>query len=197
VALKHFLQKGYRFTSMDDIASDLGISKKTIYLYFPGKENLLSAAIQLYRMKLAAKVEAVLENRQLPFPVKLSTVLTRFASTSSQLGPKLFEDLRMFVPELWISLKTSINESIHLYLFNLLQQGVDQGFINPRISIRVIVMLYAAAIQSFLDGEFTGQFPETAPNLRADSSYESIDQAVRILLDGILSDKAKGDFVGG
>ncbi len=36
-----FLAKGFYKTTMDEIASDLRVSKKTIYKYFPTKENLI------------------------------------------------------------------------------------------------------------------------------------------------------------
>jgi len=43
-AYRLFLEKGYRHTTMDDIAQDLGMSKKTLYKYYPGKLDLLSGS---------------------------------------------------------------------------------------------------------------------------------------------------------
>jgi len=39
-AYRVFSEKGYRLTTMDDIATKLGVSKGTLYLYFNSKEEL-------------------------------------------------------------------------------------------------------------------------------------------------------------
>ncbi|MEO6358138.1 MAG: TetR/AcrR family transcriptional regulator, partial [Ferruginibacter sp.] len=41
-----FMQFGLRSVSMDDIANSLGISKKTIYLYFADKDELVDAVVE-------------------------------------------------------------------------------------------------------------------------------------------------------
>ncbi|HAZ26236.1 MAG TPA: TetR family transcriptional regulator, partial [Algoriphagus sp.] len=48
---------------MDDIAQELTMSKKTLYKYFPGKLELLSASFDKLKTKMTAKVEAILDNR--------------------------------------------------------------------------------------------------------------------------------------
>jgi len=39
----HFFSHGFRSVTMDDLAGELGISKKTLYAHFPGKIDLLEA----------------------------------------------------------------------------------------------------------------------------------------------------------
>src|SRR6478752_4682078 len=41
----HFFSHGFRSVTMDDLAEELGISKKTLYAYFPGKFDLLEAVL--------------------------------------------------------------------------------------------------------------------------------------------------------
>src|SRR5438132_9217114 len=41
----HFFSHGFRSVTMDDLAFELGISKKTLYAYFPGKFDLLEAVL--------------------------------------------------------------------------------------------------------------------------------------------------------
>lgn len=45
-ALASFADKGYAATRLDDVAADAGISKGTIYLYFPTKEELFRAVVR-------------------------------------------------------------------------------------------------------------------------------------------------------
>jgi AcrR family transcriptional regulator len=60
-----FLQKGYHRTTMEEIASHLGVTKPAIYQYFPGKEDLYAAVAEHGREELAAILERSFNNRDL------------------------------------------------------------------------------------------------------------------------------------
>ena len=53
----HFFSHGFRSVTMDDLAEELGISKKTLYAHFPGKIDLLTLADP-------AVVDDLVNNRQ-------------------------------------------------------------------------------------------------------------------------------------
>jgi AcrR family transcriptional regulator len=195
VAYKQFLQKGYRHTTMDDIAFDLGMSKKTLYKYYPGKLELLSASFQVLKTKMTAKVEAILDNRHLSFPLKLKSSLTVVATHLAPINPELFEDLREYAPEIWLALTEYINESAYLRFSKLIEQGIAQGLVNPRINVSLIVMLYAAAIQSLLDPKFCSQFPHQIQKGMKIPSSDIYDQAISIIYNGILTEEARNEFI--
>ena len=50
-SLRQFMQYGFRNVSMDDIASNLGMSKKTLYQHFTEKEELVAAALETLTSK--------------------------------------------------------------------------------------------------------------------------------------------------
>jgi TetR/AcrR family transcriptional regulator of autoinduction and epiphytic fitness len=56
-AEKLFLKKGYHATTMDEVASAAGVSKKTIYLTFPSKEALFQTLVQARRAPIFAPVD--------------------------------------------------------------------------------------------------------------------------------------------
>lgn len=45
-ALETFVERGYATTNMDEIARRAGVSKGTLYLYYPGKAELLKAVVR-------------------------------------------------------------------------------------------------------------------------------------------------------
>ncbi len=190
-----FLEKGYRHTTMDDIANSLSMSKKTLYKYYPGKLELLSASFEILKTKLTAKVEAILENKYIPFPLKLKSTLTVIATHLAPINPELFEDLREYAPEIWEELRIYINESAYIRFQKLISQGVDQGLVNPQINVSLIVMLYAAAVQSLLDPIFISQFPEDITKQMKLSPSQIYDQAITIIYNGILTEEARSEFV--
>ncbi len=194
VAYRHFLQKGYRQTTMDDIAQDLGMSKKTLYKYFPGKLELLAACFEILKTKMTAKVEAILDNRHLSFPLKLKSSLTVIATHLAPINPDLFGDLREHAPEIWSAMTDYINESAYLRFAKLIEQGIAQGLVNPRINVSLIVMLYASAVQSLLDPKFYGQFPEPIQKGIKIPPSDIYDQAISIIYNGILTEEARSEF---
>ncbi|MDR7131297.1 AcrR family transcriptional regulator [Algoriphagus sp. 4150] len=196
-AYKLFLEKGYRHTTMDDIAQMLGMSKKTLYKYYPGKLELLAASFEITKTKLTAKIEAILENRYISFPLKLKSTLTVMASLLGPINPELFEDLREYAPEIWEDLTQYINESAHIRFKKLLEQGISEGLVRPSVNIHLVVMLYATAIQSILDPRFTGQFPEEIQKGVKIPPSDIYDQAITIIYNGILTDEARNEFANG
>jgi len=193
-AYKLFLEKGYRQTTMDDIAQILGMSKKTLYKYYPGKMELLGASFEVTKTKLTAKVEAIVDNRYISFPLKLKSTLTVMASLLGPINPDLFEDLREHAPEIWEDLTQYINESAYTRFKKLLEQGLSEGLINPSININLVVMLYATAVQSLMDPKFINQFPEPIQKGMKNPPADIYDQAITIIYNGILTDEARNEF---
>lgn len=189
-----FLEKGYRHTTMDDIAQELGMSKKTLYKHYPGKLDLAAACFDLLRTRMTAKVEAILDNRYLPFPLKLRSFLSVVASYLAPINPEIFEDLREHAPEIWQDLKAYINESAHLRFAKLVEEGASKGLVNPRINVNLVVMLYAAAVQSLWDPKFIAQFPESIQKGLKMAPSDAFDQAISIIYHGILTEEARNEF---
>jgi AcrR family transcriptional regulator len=59
-ATRAFMARGYRRTSIDEIARDAGVAKGTVYLYYPSKAVLLTHAIALEKKALLARFEPLL-----------------------------------------------------------------------------------------------------------------------------------------
>lgn len=193
-AYKLFLEKGYRHTTMDDIAQMLGMSKKTLYKYFPGKFELLAASFEVTKTKLTAKLETIVENRYISFPLKLKSTLTVMASLLGPINPELFEDLREHAPEIWEGLAQYINESAYTRFKQLLDQGISEGLVNPSVNINLVVMLYATAVQSLMDPKFIGKFPEPIQKGMKMPPSDIYDQTITIIYNGILTEDARNEF---
>jgi len=57
-ARAHFFGHGFRSVTMEDLAEELGISKKTLYAHFAGKRQLLQAVLDDKFASLEAKLKA-------------------------------------------------------------------------------------------------------------------------------------------
>jgi AcrR family transcriptional regulator len=194
VAYKLFLENGYRQTTMDGIATELGMSKKTLYKYYPGKLELLSASFDLICTRMTAKVEAIVDNRYLAFPLKLRSFLSVVATYLAPINAEFFEDLREHTPDVWQELKAYINESAHMRFAKLIEEGAQLGLVNPRINVSLVVMLYAAAVQSLWDPKFAAQFPDAIQKGAKMPASDAFEQAISIIYNGILTEEARNEF---
>src|SRR5215212_5743915 len=70
-ARAHFFAHGYSRFTMDDLAAELGMSKKTLYRHFAGKDEIVGAVLRDFSQEIRADAEGILQNRALSFPEKL------------------------------------------------------------------------------------------------------------------------------
>ncbi len=194
VAYDLFLKQGYKNTTMDDIAQDLSMSKKTLYKYFPGKMELLASCFDILKNKLSLKVETVVSNPYLPFTSKLKSMLSVTAKDLAPINGELLSDLREHAPEIWSELQQYIKESAYMRFQKLIQEGKDKGFVNSQANISLIVFLYASAIQNLIDPKFLTQFPkEMQENLNLSPS-QLYDQVIQVIYQGVLTDEARKEY---
>ena len=74
-AEEHFLKLGYSKVTMNEIAEDLGMSKKTLYAHFESKEELLKTIVFKLRDERIAKIDKLLDDKQIDFIEKLGQLL--------------------------------------------------------------------------------------------------------------------------
>src|SRR5947208_15181792 len=79
-ARAHFFSHGFRSVTMDDLADELGISKKTLYAHFPSKIALLEAVLA----DKFAGLEARLKEVTCGYPHDVSTALHELLSNTQR-----------------------------------------------------------------------------------------------------------------
>ncbi|GGF40541.1 TetR/AcrR family transcriptional regulator [Echinicola rosea] len=190
-----FFRNGFKHTTMDDISKKLGMSKKTVYQYFPGKQELLEASFNMLKTRLSLKVETILENDELSFLLKLKSMLSAIAKDLAPINPELLADMREQVPEVWASLEDYIRTSAYLRFQRLVQTGIDQGLVASHVDKSMVVLLYASAIQNLIDPKFLGQFPKEMVDGLKTNPAKIYDQAISIIFEGILTPEAREEYL--
>src|SRR4029453_10137809 len=100
-ARAHFFSHGFRSVTMDDLAGELGISKKTLYAHFPSKIALLEAVLA----DKFASVEARLKEVTRSFPHDFSSALQELLSNTQreldEIKPPFVRDMRQKAPQVF------------------------------------------------------------------------------------------------
>lgn len=88
---KHFSYFGYKKTSVEEIARELGISKKTIYQYFPGKRNIYNLIVKKIAEVYITSINKRLNNSTSCKEKILKLIPLVFTESVSFLKDKSFE----------------------------------------------------------------------------------------------------------
>ena len=170
-----FNQKGLKFT-MDDIASLLGISKKTIYTVFADKEALFLAMVDELFDSVKESERRILEDADLTTLEKLRRVLSVLPESYKEVDFRQLYLLKEKYPKIYgqveLRLETGWETTIEL-----LEQGIKEGVIRP-IRIPLFKLMMEAALEQFFQRDIL---------IKNRITYaEALDEVVEILLDGIL-----------
>src|SRR3954464_5186732 len=86
-ARQHFFAHGFRGVTMDDLAAELGMSKKTLYAHFPGKTALLQAVLEDKLQSADADFGAITSQASADFLGALQQLLACVRRHSEELQP--------------------------------------------------------------------------------------------------------------
>src|SRR5262252_625037 len=134
-ALESFAERGFAATRLDDIAARAGVTRGTLYLYFPSKEELFKAVVRQAIVPVIARGEAMLEHSQESSAALLTKILlmipTAVAGSPVSAIPKLMiSEARNFPDLAQFYLKEVIRRGRRL-LTAIIARGVARGEVRP------------------------------------------------------------------
>src|SRR6476661_7927759 len=100
-ARAHFFSHGFRRVTMDDLALELGISKKTLYAYFPGKFDLLEAVLADKFEGVETMLKEVTRAQPHDFPATLRELLAGTQRELDEIKPPFVRDMRQKAPHVF------------------------------------------------------------------------------------------------
>jgi TetR/AcrR family transcriptional regulator len=130
-ALDLFVEKGFAATRSEEVAQRAGVSKGTLFLYFPTKEDLFKAVV---RENISSKVDEGFDELEkftgptselIPFLMKLWW--ERFGSTKASGLTKLMMSEATNFPELASFYYAEVIEPNHRLMRKMVQRGIDRG----------------------------------------------------------------------
>ena len=112
---KRFLSEGFVKVTMDEIAAELGISKKTIYKHFPSKDSLVSEIVHIRLRNANSNVMSVLSTKT-DVVRKFIELINVYVDEIRGIHPKWFRELELHQPELWHEIDNFRSKFINHYL---------------------------------------------------------------------------------
>ena len=132
---KEMMARGVRVVTMDEIAAQVGMSKKTIYTYFKGKDEIVEAIFAAHFDSQWGKVSG--EGGGLID--RLLQLMSLEVRQHHSVCPQFLEDLRRYYPALLSDFLQRRREYVRRELDRLLLSGEEEGTIRGDIDREVIV----------------------------------------------------------
>ncbi|CAL2102750.1 TetR/AcrR family transcriptional regulator [Tenacibaculum sp. 190130A14a] len=151
-----FLSYGFKSVTMDDIASELAISKKTLYKYFSNKNDLVDASIEAVQKAIDDAIMFIKEQDynaiEEEFAVKkIFKEMFKNAKTSPMF------QLKKYYPESYTNL---IDREICMFRdcnTDNLEKGIEQGLYRPEIKRELVTNFYFTLIFGIFDSDYYGE----------------------------------------
>lgn len=152
-ARRHFFAYGFRSITMDDLARELGMSKKTLYAHFPSKVALVEAVLFDKVRNVESDLQQITSNPSSDFLTTLHQLLARVQMHLDEIQPPFLRDLRREAPEMFSLVETRRREMIHQYFGKLVGAGQAAGIIREDVPIQLIVEILLGATQAIMNPE--------------------------------------------
>ncbi len=184
-ARRHFFAHGFRRVTMDDLAGELGMSKKTLYACFPSKMDLLREAIQLKLEEVDAGFASITANPSDHFLADLHAFLACIRHHSEEIKPDFVRDMERESPELFALIQNRREEMIRLHFKKLIAHGRSEGIVRKDISVTLIIEILLGAMEAILNPRKMVQL-----NLTPKTAFAAI---IRIVLEGVIVRNGRAD----
>lgn len=180
-ARRRFLAQGFRGVTMSELAHELGMSKKTVYTHFSGKQVLVEAILIDKFQEAEADLKQLVTARQPEFLTMMRQLLACLRRHTAEIGPPFLRDLERELPELFQIVETRRREIVQRHFGRLLKQGRRQGLIRTDISVSLILEILLGATDAVINPPKLNQLGIT-PN----TGFSAI---VSVVLEGAMTHK--------
>ena len=170
------LQYGLKKFTVDEIATKLQISKKTIYKYFKSKEDIIREYFDVVIKSDKDGILSILSGND-DWNKKMHAIV--YSNHQYRLTIFMQMEAKQFYPEIWSKI-----EDLKQFKMNavnsLIQEGINSGVFKPNIHYAVLLKMLEKISDMFIDYDF---LLENHINTR-----EALDEALKIIFEGILKE---------
>lgn len=185
-ARTQFFASGYSAFTMDHLATELGMSKKTLYVHFRSKDAILRAVMDAFAAEVRAEAEALLADPHLAFAEKLRGFAQTLSERLAQVTPTVLRDLQRFAPELHRHVEQLRAKNIPYIFGRFIEDGQIEGAVRDDISPVFAGEYYLHAMQGLMQ-------PPTLQRLKM-APENALEQALRIFFGGLLTPAGQKEY---
>ncbi len=148
-----FFKYGIKSMSMDDIAHELGMSKKTLYLYVENKTELVQKILD-HQLNCQCSEKDQIQGKKLNAIAILLEVSKIINKHLREMHPSVTYDLQKYYPELFKKYLEKKREELYTDIQHNIEQGIAEGLYRNDLNIELIAKIYLKKLETIHDPEF-------------------------------------------
>lgn len=186
IAAEMFLNLGFKSVTMDDIANEMGISKKTIYQHFANKNKLVEATTDFVFHSVCNGIDCIRAENNNPIAelFQINTFIKQLLK-NEKASPQ--HQLQKYYPKIYKKLNENKFLNIQECVITNLKQGVEMGLYRENIQPEMISRFYFIGASGIKDQNL---FPSETFN-----TNEVVDMFLEYHLRGIVTEKGKKELI--
>jgi AcrR family transcriptional regulator len=149
-ARRHFFQLGFAGCTMDCIARELGMSKKTLYAHFRTKDDLVSAVLDAKIADFVGGLDALVGNRELGVADRTQQILAHVAGQMAEVSPAFLRDLQRLMPALFARMEAVRAENLPRVWGHLIRDGIARSQVRTDIDPAFVAAMLLTSAQNLL-----------------------------------------------
>lgn len=182
-ARKHFLTHGLRGVTMDELAEELGMSKKTLYAHFSGKTALVEAALLEKFREIDSELDGITQESPSDYMNVLQMILSCFQRHMDEIHPPFLRDIQREAPGMFELVEARRREIIQRYLGKFLTEGRAAGIVRDDISVEMMMEILLGSVEAIMNPPKMAEL-----GLTLKSGFFAI---IKVFLEGVVTEKGK------
>jgi TetR/AcrR family transcriptional regulator, cholesterol catabolism regulator len=182
-ARRNFFTHGIRGVTMDDLAGELGMSKKTLYAHFPSKTALVKSMIVEKLREVESELEEMTSECSTDFPGVLQRILALLQRHTGEIKAPFLRDILREAPETFKLVETRRRELLQRFFGKILGEGRRAGTIREDIPAELIMEILLSAVQGIMNPAKMEQL-ELTPRT-------GLPAIISVILEGIITEKGR------
>jgi AcrR family transcriptional regulator len=161
-ALAVYMQFGVKSVTMDEMARQLGLSKKTLYVHFKDKNDLVTSCL-LHALECDLKELTAAFSEDKNAIEELMQVSRLVMKQLKNVHPSIFFDLNKYHPKAFSKMRAKRNKGVKHMILNNLKKGVEEGLFRNNLNPEILVKIHMALMEHLIANDFgeeNGSSPE-------------------------------------
>lgn len=182
-ARRHFLAHGFRSVTMDELAGELGMSKKTLYACFPSKTDLVRAVVLDKFRSVESDLDAAAAAVSEDMIASLHRLLACLQRHTEEIQPPFVRDVRRETPEIFELVQGRRRQLIQHYFGRLFDDCRRAGVVRKDLSTRLMVEILLGATEAIINPVKMAEL-----QLTPTAGFAAV---TGVILRGVLTDKGR------
>lgn len=145
-----YLRKGMKKVTMDDMAKEIKVSKKTLYKYVKNRAELVNKSIQFHVNKDQNFIQSIQDQNLEPI-AEIRALIDYVLDTLTKVSPEVHSDLEKYFPDAWQILNAHFTGFIYQSVVLNLERGQKNGDYRKDFNIDVIAKIFISKIDLIFD----------------------------------------------